>query len=293
MPNSKPVKKVRQGVIPYEADQFEIGFENNSAAEYAHVVSEDTKPEDISLKSFQVKEKLNPKFWKDEKLDSRIRLKLLDIADDFTDFLNVDWVEPEDITMTGSLANYNWSDYSDVDLHIIIDYKKVDKRKEFVENYFRAKKDLWNNEHKDLTIYGFPVELYVQDKNEPHASSGVYSLEKNAWVVKPDKSKMDDNAINKEKVRSDAAKWMNKIDNIIARYSDNDTESEQEEIYDELDDVFDGIKKQRKQSFRQNKSEMSDGNITFKVLRRNGYLDKLYDKKTEIYDTLNSIDDGD
>lgn len=290
MATPKNVKKVRQGVIPYEADQFEIGFENNSAAEYAHVVSEEVKPDDISLKSFRVREKLNPKFWKGDKLDSRIRLNLLDIADDFTDFLNVDWVEPEDITMTGSLANYNWSEYSDVDLHVIIDYKKVDKRREFVENYFRAKKELWNSEHKGLTIHGFPVELYVQDKNETHASSGVYSLEKNTWIVKPERSKLDDKSINKKKVRSDAAEWMNKIDNIIARYSDNDIESEQEEIYDELDDVFDDIKNQRKQSFKKNKNEMSDGNITFKILRRNGYLDKLYDKKTEIYDTLKSID---
>lgn len=290
MATPKNVKKVRQGVIPYEADQFEIGFENNSAAEYAHVVSEEVRPDDISLKSFRVREKLNPKFWKGDKLDSRIRLNLLDIADDFTDFLNVDWVEPEDITMTGSLANYNWSEYSDVDLHVIIDYNKVDKRREFVENYFRAKKELWNSEHKGLTIHGFPVELYVQDKNEPHASSGVYSLEKNTWIVKPERSKLDDKSINKKKVRSDAAEWMNKIDNIIARYSDDDIESEQEEIYDELDDVFDDIKNQRKQSFKQNKNEMSDGNITFKILRRNGYLDKLYDKKTEIYDTLKSID---
>jgi hypothetical protein len=108
--------------------------------------------------------------------------------------------------------------------------------------------------------------------------------------VKAERSKLDDKSINKKKVRSDAAEWMNKIDNIIARYSDDDIESEQEEIYDELDDVFDDIKNQRKQSFKKNKNEMSDGNITFKILRRNGYLDKLYDKKTEIYDTLKSID---
>ena len=31
-------------------------------------------------------------------------------------------VDVEDITLTGSLANYNWSSYSDVDLHIIIDF---------------------------------------------------------------------------------------------------------------------------------------------------------------------------
>ena len=104
-------------------------------------LNEDTSPEDIDFSSFEIQDELNPNFWKNDRLDSRIRLKLLDIADDFTDFLNVGWVKPEDITMTGSLANYNWSDYSDIDLHIIIDYKKVDDRTNFVAEYFKSKKD--------------------------------------------------------------------------------------------------------------------------------------------------------
>ena len=110
-------KKNKSRVIPYESDEFEIGFESDGVLGYAHVC------EEIDYESFEIKDELNSNFWKDNKLDSRIRLKLLDIADDFTDFLNVDWVKPEDITMTGSLSNYNWSeDYSDIDLHIIIDY---------------------------------------------------------------------------------------------------------------------------------------------------------------------------
>ena len=86
-------QKVRQGIIPYEADTFKIGFEGNRADGYAHVVSEDVSPEDIDLSTFEVQDELNPNFWKRDRLDSRIRLKLLDIADDFTDFLDVDWIE--------------------------------------------------------------------------------------------------------------------------------------------------------------------------------------------------------
>ena len=283
-------KRVRQGIIPYEANEFELGFDNGHADGYAHVVSEDVKPEDIDLSSFEIQEKLNPDFWKDEKLDSRIRLKLLDIADDFTDFLNVDWVEPDDITMTGSLANYNWSDYSDVDLHIIIDYKKVDKRTEFVSEYFRSKKELWNNDHKDLTIYGFPVEVYVQDKNEPHASTGVYSLEKNKWIEKPEKQK-DLAKQDTKKITKKASEWMNKLDAIMDRYYPDKTESEKEEILNKLDDTFDDIKDCRRGAFSRGEKEMNVDNIVFKVLRRNGYLDKVWDKKTEIYNNLMSINE--
>ena len=35
--------------------------------------------------------------------------------------------------------------------------------------------------------------------------------------------------------------------------------------------------------------EMSVGNIVFKVCRRLGYLDKLYDLKTKTYDFIKSI----
>lgn len=278
-------KKIRQGIIPYEANEFGLGFDGNRGDSYAHVC------EEIDLDSFIPQDELNPQFWKDEKLDSRIRLKLLDIADDFTDFLNVDWVEPDDITMTGSLANYNWSkEYSDVDLHIIIDYKKVDKRTEFVKEYFNAKKTLWNQEHENLKIFGFPVELYVQDKNEPHASTGVYSLEKNKWLEKP--KKITPTKSNLQKAEKQATVWEKKLDKLMARYYPDKTESEKETILNNLNDVFSDIKDGRRKGFAKGGNEMNVDNLTFKMLRRNGVLDKIWNKKTEIYDDLNSLNEN-
>jgi hypothetical protein len=95
---------------------------------------------DVDLSSFKIQKELNPKIWVNDLMDSRVRLKLLDIAQDFIEFLDVSWVEPEDTIVVGSIANYNWSRYSDIDLHVVIDYKKVDERKKFVENYFQSKK---------------------------------------------------------------------------------------------------------------------------------------------------------
>ena len=62
---------------------------------------------DISLNSFKIKKELNPKFWPNGKLNSRVRLRLMDIADDFVKDLSVDWVKPKDVIFTGSIANYN------------------------------------------------------------------------------------------------------------------------------------------------------------------------------------------
>lgn len=284
---------IQYGFDGYETDGIYTIFNFDKLNQLVIDVNTETNKldESIDLSSFEVKNELNPDFWKNDTLDSRVRLKLLDIADDFTDFLKVDWVKPTDITMTGSLANYNWSDeFSDIDLHIIIKYSDVDKRKEFVQNYFKAKKELWNQEHQNIKIYGFPVELYVQDEDEPHASSGVYSLERNKWIVKPEKKSIPKkNLTNAEK---DAESWISKIDNLIDRYYPDATDSQKEDIIADLDDIFDDIKKTRQNGLKKKGDEMSQNNLTFKILRRNGYLDKIWDKKKEIYDDLMSINEG-
>lgn len=284
---------IQYGFDGYETDGIYTIFNFDKLNKLVIDVNTETNKldESIDLSSFKVKNELNPDFWKNDTLDSRVRLKLLDIADDFTDFLKVDWVKPKDITMTGSLANYNWSDeFSDIDLHIIIKYSDVDKRKEFVQNYFKAKKELWNQEHQNIKIYGFPVELYVQDEDEPHASSGVYSLERNEWIVKPEKK-----AIPKKNLTNagkDAESWISKIDNLIDRYYPDATDSQKEDIIADLDDIFDDIKQTRQSGLKKKGDEMSQNNLTFKILRRNGYLDKIWDKKKEIYDDLMSINEN-
>ena len=94
--------------------------------------------------TFKAQDTLEPNFWPlDKKLRPSIRKRLIEIAQDFYDSLEID-AELKDITFTGSLANYNWSPHSDVDLHLIVDYKDVDADPELAKDYFNAKKFLWN-----------------------------------------------------------------------------------------------------------------------------------------------------
>lgn len=240
------------------------------------------------IKSFDVQKQLNPKFWVNNKINSRIRLKLLDIADEFFDSLEVDWVKPTDIIFTGSLANYNWSKYSDIDLHIVLDFKDVDEKTVFVKDYFDSKKKIWNEEHENLTIYGFPVELYVQDKNENHSSSGVYSLEKNKWIVKPNRDDFISIKLNKDMIVNKSAKIIRQIDDLEKKIKlEHDTEKI-DELSTKVKQLFDKVKGIRKESLK-NGNEMSIGNIIWKVLRRMNYINKLVDLKTQTYDKLNTI----
>lgn len=241
---------------------------------------------DINLSSFKPKTELHPKLWVNNKLNSRVRLRLLDIADDFIDTLAVDWVKPKDIVFTGSLANYNWSRYSDIDIHVILDYDKVYKKKEFVEDYFSSKKELWLNEHPKLSIYGFPIELYVEDSNEETTSSGVYSLNKNKWIKEP--VDFEDVKLNAKYIKNYAAKLMTQIDNIEKKQKNAKDDYKVEQCRKELLKIFDRLKKIRKEGLNKG-GEMSSGNIIFKILRRTKYIDKIWDLINTSYDKINSI----
>jgi hypothetical protein len=91
----------------------------------------------LSLPSLGVQEDLDREIWDDkDQLKSEIRSKLLEIANDFWKNQELDNVKIKDIIFTGSLANYNWSKFSDVDLHIVIDYTDVNDDADLVRKYF-------------------------------------------------------------------------------------------------------------------------------------------------------------
>lgn len=276
--------------------------------EYCHIVDEeidnlreeDDEPQEISfskgdfangrvdLSSFRPQKELNPKIWINGKLNSKVRLRLLDIADDFFDTLEVNWVKPKDIILTGSLANYNWSKYSDFDLHIVIDFEEVDDRVNFVKDYFDAKKKIWNEQHEDLKIYGFPVEVYVQDANEEHTASGVYSLELGEWLKEPARNKIHAIKLNKFYIKEKVLKFITKIDELYDAAERETSPEKLEQIALKTNNLFKAIKSMRREALK-NGDEMSSGNLVFKCLRRSGHIGKLSELKSKTYDKLFSI----
>lgn len=249
--------------------------------------------DDVDLSSFNIKKKLNPRFWQDGHLDSRIRLKLLDIAEDFIDYLDVDWVKPKDIIMTGSLANFNWDGkYSDIDLHIVIDYSDIDDNIDLVTDYCMSKKTLWNNDHTNLNIYGFPVEVYVEDCNTKEDSTrAIYSLDRDTWIIEPEREILANSKVNKTYIKNKVSDYMNQIDKLVYLYKKNKkSDYKIGKISEKAEKLWDEIKDMRKKGFKKsNGKEISNENIIFKSLRRNNYLDKLYKLKTKTYDILNSL----
>lgn len=240
---------------------------------------EDKEKSKKIVKSFKSKDTLTPQIFDEVDgefhLKSEIRKRLLEIGDNFIESFGVDFFI-HDIILTGSLANYNWSQYSDVDLHIVIDMEEIvkDKDKDYVQNIFKeffdAKKNIWNEKH-DIKIKGYDVEVYVQDLNEPHVSSGVYSILHDKWLVEPDKVKPN---IDDKKIVEKGEEYVNLIDNLIK--SPN-----QDNILDKIDNLRQKIKTFR-QSGLESGGEYSYENLTFKLLRRNGYIEKLLNFKNDV-----------
>ena len=160
---------------------------------------------DNILQSFTVRPSLYSDIWenpssdnfKEIKLKKEIREHLIAIAKDFIDSLGIDTLAIEDILFVGSLANYNWSEYSDIDLHIVIDKPKVNDDSILVDEFFTAKKELYNLKH-NIKIKGFDVELYVQAADEVlDTADGIYSILYNKWRKEPNKQKPE---INKKDI---------------------------------------------------------------------------------------------
>lgn len=216
-----------------------------------------------------VNKELNPKIWQGSRLDGKVRLKLLEIARAFVDFVGID-LDVEDYTITGSNANYTWTEYSDLDLHVIIPGEPSDEQREL----FNAKKALWGEQHT-ITIKGLPVECYVQGSSEPHHSTGVFSVLNNEWIVEPKKVKpeIDDAAIEAKK------------DAILAAIEHALLSKDLEKIRA----VKDKITKMRKAGLER-AGEWSVENLVFKILRNLGLIDQITDKIRELEDQELSLE---
>ena len=227
-------------------------------------------------KSFRVKDELNPKIWDDFEIDQQVREDLLKIAQDFYASTDLE-TDVEDIVLTGSLANYNWSEkYSDYDLHILIDFTKVNDAIELVKKYVDSAKSVWNKEH-DIKIKGYEVEVYIQDISEPHKSTGVFSLLNNKWNVKPEEFDFEpDEDMIAEKGKS--------VMMMVDELEEQVDEDKYDAFIEKVQKVWEKVKNYRKSGLDSEGGELSMGNLVFKFLRRNGYVGKIIDLKRKSYD---------
>lgn len=236
------------------------------------IIKEIVEPKNVETGKLELKDTLNPNiFDENDQMHPDVRNTLLKNAIEFIKFSKIDKIKYSDIIVTGSLANYNWHDDSDIDVHILLNFDQISEDKEFVSDYFKTKKDFWGEKY-DNEVKGYEVEMYIQDTEEPHSSTGVYSLIKNQWVTKPIKKML---SIDVPDLQLKAADLMNRIEDLEGNVN-------MVSSINEIDKLITKIKKYRKIGLDR-EGEYSTENLVFKIIRNNGYLEKLFKLKDEIF----------
>jgi len=223
------------------------------------------------LPVIELHSKLNPKLWDDQnQLRSEVNVALLRIAKEFYQFLEFN-APLIDVQITGSQANYNYTELSDVDLHLIVPFKDV-SCDEPVEDLFDTKRKLWKLRH-DINIYSVPVEVYVEDEDKP-VNGSTYSLLKDTWLRRPEKriAHWDEGEVSEHTLE-----WLKDIKEAVATRDLSIVER-----------VIDMLRNYRQQGLKIS-GEFGTPNLVFKNLRNLGAVAILMQAKIKLTDIDLSI----
>ena len=213
---------------------------------------------------------LNPKLWTGTFLKQDVRHKLLAIAKDFVRFIGLPQLNLKDITISGSNASYGYSEYSDVDLHLIVTMPDDPVMREL----FDAKKNNYNFKHK-IQLHGIDVEVYVQDSKQTHHSAGIFSVLNNQWITKPEHKTPE---VTDKEVRQKARSYAIMINKAL---KSNDLNT--------LTDVAADLKRLRHAGLARG-GEFSVENLAFKLLRSRGKIDAIHNRITKLKDNQLSLE---
>ena len=197
--------------------------------------------------------------WSGPNLRKEVRYKLLRAAKMFVDYLEIPNFTVVDVVLTGSMANFNYTKFSDFDVHVVTRYSDLECD-DLAEAFYQAKKKIWNDDH-DVIVRGHEVELYVEDVDHPPVSGGVYSLLDDTWLTQPsyDPPEIDNAAVNA------------KVEDLIKRISSTISGADDE---GDIRRLLDKIRRMRRAGLDSG-GEYSVENLAFKILRNLGYLDQL------------------
>jgi predicted nucleotidyltransferase len=226
------------------------------------------------------KDKLHPSFWREKKLNTRVLRKLMEIAQDVIDSMSIK-AHIKDVTITGSIASFNWHNLSDIDLHIVLDFREIDSNTQLVKKMLDQSRINWNKVH-NIMISSHECELYFQDINEKHEAVGVYSILEGTWIQEP--TRINTN-IDLQSTEKKAEAIAGSVDHLFDLFSDK----RYDEAYNYASKIKNKIKKMRHGGLNR-EGVYSVENLAFKMLRNAGILQKLSSLKVNAYDKMMSME---
>jgi len=235
-------------------------FVNDGATALMHYTDDLAKVKQMNnIVEDKTNSKLNQDLFDDKELKEDVRQALLRIANEFKDKLKLP-IKPVDIYFTGSEANYNYNENSDIDVHLVYDFEEAGQMAEILSKYLQSAKRIFNDTH-DITVKGLPVEVGAENKAEPLVTSGIYSLISNSWVKEPENANIE--------IEEPEQPYFDEIQIQI-----EDAISEKDK--DKLEGIIKMIWDIRKEGLA-NEGEFGPSNTLFKHLRNSGILARLKD----------------
>ena len=103
--------------------------------------------EEVTALTLQYHDTLNPLLWENDTLKKEIQDKLIEIAQTWIDWAGIPAKSVKDLILVGGNANFNYTEHSDIDVHILVDKSKLANCPELLDDYLKDKKELWNLTH--------------------------------------------------------------------------------------------------------------------------------------------------
>jgi len=219
---------------------------------------------------------LNPKLWNEYQLKPEVRAKLLQFAEAWREFAKIPKSAVKEVIMLGGNANYNYTDLSDIDVHLVVNKSEIAKDNPLLDDYLQDKKVMWTMAHK-ITILGYGLEPYAQDESVAYPKDqGVYSLTKDEWIAKPEF--IGDDFLKNPYLKKKVKFYMDMIDDMIKNKMDVEA----------FNNLKDKLRDMRGAAILKG-GEFSFENLVFKELRNQGYLDKMARYKKDVQDQALSL----
>lgn len=277
-------------------------------------------PEESLNEDIEVHDELNPNIWTAENdLQEELHEKILDIIDDYLETLKEAEIDfkLKDIILVGSNCSYNYTNDSDLDIHVIFDISdlaKTDSERLLLSAIYSAYATLWNKGH-EVTLNSIPVELYAQiddeledvtDEKESEItekiasllhnkkltetlinelkertklqSNGIYSVLQNKWLKRPDKNITT--SYNEEEFKNLFDEWEDRYLKLM---------STKNITADDIDKFIDDLYQLRINAMK-NEGEFGIGNLVFKEFRNKKYLQKMRDLRGILVNKALSFD---
>ena len=182
-------------------------------------------------------------------------------AEAFAAYVDLDERAIVDVLLLGGNAGYNYTQYSDLDVHIVVDPKFIpDCNPDLLDRYYMDKKTLWELTH-NVTILGSKAEPYIERPGVTRKKSqGVWSIMKKSWIQKPTPVEGD---VDEKEIEKKVNNFINQINSLIKT---SDAEGLKKLVKKLRDSRGISLQKYGEYGFE---------NMVFKELRNQGYIDKI------------------